>query len=121
MAQGKRTRRPSARKIFGKNITLEEISCLAARADRRALLFWRDVALHLGNALAGVVNLLNPRCIIIGGGVANAYPYLQSTVEQTIRARALRIPSGMVKIVKAKLGDDAGIIGARVLVEDGGY
>ncbi|HOW35765.1 MAG TPA: ROK family protein [Candidatus Omnitrophota bacterium] len=108
-----------ARIVFKDNdISLEEISRLASRKNRIALRFWKEVAVHLGNGLAGVVNLLNPRCIVIGGGISNAHQYLFKTIRETLLQRALRTPAGMVKIVKAKLGSDAGLIGAQVLVHD---
>lgn len=100
------------------NISLEEISRLAFYNNRTALRFWKEAAIHLGNGLAGVVNLLNPRCIVIGGGIANAHRYLFRIIRETLKKRALKIPTGMVKIVKAKLGSDAGLIGAQVLVHD---
>jgi glucokinase len=66
-----------------------------------------------------VINLLNPNMIVIGGGVANSYRFLYPTIRKTIDERAMKIPAQMVKVVKAKLKDDAGIIGALVLVQDG--
>lgn len=107
------------KKIFrNQNITLEEITNLARKGNKKAIRFWMEVAIHLGNGLSGVVNLLNPQCIIIGGGIANAHQYLLKTVHQTIRKRAMSIPAKTVKIRKAKLGTDAGIIGTQVLVKD---
>ena len=108
-----------ARKIFkNKNITLEEITDRANNGDRKAIRFWKEVGRHLGNGLTGVINLLNPRCIIIGGGIANAHKYLFKTISETLKKRAMKIPAKMVKIVNAKLGNDAGIIGTQVLVTD---
>ena len=108
-----------AKRIFkNNNISLEEITKKANNGDRRALRFWREAAVHLGNGLSGVVNLLNPECIIIGGGVANAYTFLRKTIDTTIKKRAMKVPAAMVKIVKAQLGRDAGIIGTQVLVKN---
>lgn len=107
-----------AEKIFKKKkIQLEEVTLLASRGNRKAVLFWKKVAVHIGNGLTGVVNLLNPQCIIIGGGIANAHKYLFETIRETIAQRAMKVPSETVKIVQAKLGVDAGMIGAQVLIE----
>lgn len=108
----------SAEKIFRKNISLEEITRLADRGHAKALRFWNMVGTHLGNSLVGLVNLLNPKKIIIGGGISNAHRHFLKTVHQTIRRRSMRIPARAVEVVKAKLGDDAGMIGAYVLVYD---
>jgi len=79
---------------------------------------WDEAAGHIGNALVGVVNLLNLRLIVIGGGVSNNYGFLGKRINATIKARAMRVQAGMVKVVRAKLRDDAGILGAQVLVKE---
>lgn len=101
-----------------KDIRLEDIFRLAGDGDQRAIQFWEEAAAHIGNALAGVINLLNPRLIIIGGGVSNNYKFMKKTIEQVVRQRAMKVPRDMVKIVRAQLGDEAGIIGAYVLVRE---
>lgn len=108
-----------ARKVFGnRDMTLEDVTRLAIRNNKKAVQFWKDTAVHIGNGLSGVVNLLNPDCIIIGGGIANAHRFLFKTIHETIKKRAMKIPARMVRILKAKLGSDAGIIGAQVLVKE---
>lgn len=109
-----------ARKVFrSDSISLEEITRLADRGNRQAVAFWREVAAHLGNGLVGAVNLLNPQRIIIGGGIANAHRYLFKTICETIKKRAMKIQAGNLKIVKAQLGVNAGIVGTQVLVTHG--
>lgn len=108
-----------ARVLMGRPITLEEMSALARRADPKALAFWKEVASHLGNALVGVVNLLNPQLIVVGGGVANNHRFLFKTAQEVVNRRAMPTQSAAVKIVHASLGDDAGIIGGQVLVQNG--
>ena len=110
-----------AKRIFGKeNITLEELSARANREkDKRAISLWREVGRKVGIALAGVVNVLNPERIIIGGGVANAGKYLFESVRATVRQRAMPTQRAVVKITPAKLADDAGLIGAMLLVKEG--
>lgn len=116
---GNRTLLAKARKIFkNKNIRLQDIFRLANRGDKKALWFWEETAVHIGNALVGVVNLLNPRLIIIGGGVANNYKFLRKTIQRIIKKRSMKVQGQMVKIARAQLGDDAGILGAHVLVRD---
>ncbi len=106
-----------ARKIFRNDaISLEEITRRADQGNRQAIYFWREAAVHLGNGLVSVVNLLNPQSIIIGGGIANAHRYLFKTICATIKKRAMKIPAKNLKIVKAKLGINAGIVGTQVLV-----
>jgi len=66
-----------------------------------------------------VVNLFNPDAIVIGGGVANAGKILFTRVRETIAKRAMNVQARRVKVFKAKLGSDAGLIGAAILVKQG--
>jgi glucokinase len=106
-----------AKKIFKRQISLEELSSLADHNNKKAVRIWKKVGSRLGVALVGVVNLLNPDCIVIGGGVANAGRILFDSVEETILSRAMIVQAKAVKVVKAKLGNDAGMIGASLLVK----
>lgn len=117
---GNRVLTAKAAKLFKlKNIRLEEVYVLAEKGNVRAVQFWQEAAMHIGNALVGLVNLLNPRLIIIGGGVSNNYKYLGQTISKIVSSRCMNVQAKMVKIVRSKLGDDAGIIGAHVLVKEG--
>ncbi len=108
-----------ARKNFKRPISLEELGILARKRNRRALEIWVSVGRHLGVALSGIVNLLNLDAVVIGGGVSNAGQMLFSAVRKTISERAMSIQAQHVKILKAKLGSDAGLIGAAILVKEG--
>jgi len=107
-----------ARKLFGSKITLEEVSKLAQGNNAKATKFWGEVGKKLGLALSGVVNLLNLDAIVIGGGVSCAGKVLFKSVKQTILMRAMNVQAKRVNIFKAKLGNDAGIIGAGYLVKE---
>ena len=98
---------------------LEELSRHAKRGVKSAIHVWQDVGEYLGFALSGVVNFLNPDCIVIGGGVAAAGSVLLNSVRKTVNARAMKPSKNIVRIVKARLGDDAGILGAALLVSQG--
>lgn len=108
-----------ARKLFKRNITLEKLSELAARHNKIALDVWRKTGGHLGFALAGVVNLLNLDAIVIGGGVAKAGPVLFDNITKALKAQAMSVQARHVKILKAKLGSEAGIIGTAIMVKEG--
>ncbi len=108
-----------ARKIFKRDISLEELSAKAGRRNKQALNIWLQVARRLGIALAGVVNLLNLDAVIIGGGVANAGPVLFNKLKETLKSQAMSVQAGHVKVFKAKLGSEAGLIGAAIIVKEG--
>lgn len=106
-----------AKRLFKRRISLEELSKLAKNKNKKALRIWSKVATQLGIALAGVVNLLNPDGIVIGGGVANAGKILFDEVKKLIRRRAMSVQARHLKVFKAKLGSDAGLIGAAIFVK----
>jgi glucokinase len=107
-----------ARRVFRRDISLEELSSLARRQNRQAQTIWLKVAGRLAVALVGAVNLLNPDCIVIGGGVANAGRILFDKVKKVISSQAMRVQARHVKVSKAKLGNNAGLIGAAILVNE---
>jgi len=108
----------AAEVLHEKGITLEDVCARAAQGDPLALKFWDETAVTIGNALTGIVNVLNPTRIVIGGGVANASRFMFKTIEKTIKQRSMHVQGAMVKIVKARLGHKAGVMGAAVLVMD---
>lgn len=107
-----------ARKLFGPKITLEKISVLARKNNSKAVFFWSQIGKKLGLALSGMVNLLNLDLIVIGGGVSCAGGVLFESIKKTIFFRAMPVQAKRVRIVKARLGVDAGIIGAGYLVKE---
>jgi glucokinase len=108
----------AARRLFGAGITLEKVSMLARAKNSKAVVFWDRVGKNLGLGLSGIVNLLNLDAIIIGGGVSCAGKVLFDSVKRTIRQRAMSQQAGRVRVVKARLGVDAGLIGAGYLVKE---
>jgi glucokinase len=108
-----------ARNLFGrKDIALTELSTLARKGNKKALGIFNDFAEKIGIALTGVVNLLNPRVIVIGGGLSFAGSFLFKKIKDTINKRAMPIQAKYVKIKKASLGKDSGLIGAALLVKE---
>lgn len=109
-----------AKAVFHRDVTLEELSSLARTKNKKAMAIWEEFARHLAVALAGVVNLLNPECVVIGGGIANAGEFLFGYVRRMLSERAMSVQSKGLKIKRAKLGSDAGLIGAAIMVREAG-
>lgn len=74
---------------------------------------------YLGGSLGGLVNLLAPDAIILGGGLSLALgePWL-NWVRQAAKEHILVFPKSGEVILPAALGDDAGIIGAALLAQE---
>ena len=77
----------------------------------------RHAARKLGGALAGVVNLLAPDVLVLGGGLVEAMPNLfLGEVRRAIEDKAMKMYSDDLKIVPARLGDAATAMGAAALI-----
>ncbi len=84
----------------------------ARQGDELARAVMHRAATLLGTAVSSLTNLLNPELIVIGGGVIKAGDLIFEPVRAEVARRAYRWSAGILRIVPAKLGDDAGIIGA---------
>ncbi len=72
----------------------------------------REAARHIGRAVAGVVHLLAPDMVVLGGGLVEAMPDLfVSEVGDAARHRLMPSFVESFEVVAAKLGDDAGVLG----------
>lgn len=99
-----------------KVLTPRLVAEAALKGDLFSQRVWSETGGHLGTALAGLVNILNPEKIVIGGGIAQSGSLLFGPIRNTIKKKAFPIASSSVKVVAARLGVDAGIIGSAALV-----
>ena len=71
---------------------------------------------YLGCGVASLVNILQPEVVCIGGGVSNAGEALLAPVREIVnREDYARNSLHRARVVRAQLGNDAGIIGAALL------
>ena len=98
-------------------ITPELMSLAARNGDRYAIRKWKEMGEHIAVALTGVVNLLNPELVVIGGGLAETGNLLFNPIRNMLKKRSMKIQGKTVKLIKAKLGNDAGVVGAGELVK----
>ncbi|MBC7633241.1 ROK family protein [Aeromicrobium sp.] len=75
----------------------------------------RLVGRHLGRGLAGTVNLLNPRVIVLGGYLRSLFPLVRRDVESELAVHALIAPRELVKVTLPGLGGDSVLQGAAEL------
>jgi predicted NBD/HSP70 family sugar kinase len=74
-----------------------------------------QVAQFLGRGLAGLVNLLNPQMIVIGGLLGEVFAASSDAVRRALDASALSAPAQQVELVLPRLGADAVLVGASEL------
>jgi predicted NBD/HSP70 family sugar kinase len=69
----------------------------------------------LGVGLALLVNLLNPRVVVLGGLFGRIHPLVAAAIEVELDRRALAAPRALLRVAAAELGEDAPLIGAAEL------
>lgn len=106
------------RELANPDITPYIVSEAAKQGDAVAIKIFEIMGEYIGIGLSSVINLLNPEKIIIGGGVADAGDILFQPIRETIKKRAMKISADSVEVVKAQLGNTAGVIGAGLLIEE---
>lgn len=84
--------------------------------DPRAAAVWQDAVEALATGLVTALTLLDPRTLIVGGGLAEAGDTLFVPLREAVRRRVTfqQLPT----IVPAALGDAAGCLGAGLLARD---
>ncbi|WP_079175040.1 ROK family protein [Streptomyces malaysiense] len=102
----------------GGNPDADAADCARAVAagDPGARRVWQEAVDALADGLVTALTLLDPRTLIIGGGLAEAGEVLFQPLRDAVRRRVTfqKLPS----IVPAALGDTAGCLGAGLLARD---
>lgn len=112
----------------GSELTAQAIADAAAQGDSDARFIYEETGQSLGLCIAGLVNILNLPLYVIGGGVADSWelfsPALFEELERRSyvysltapgRAASKGMPGGGTRILPAKLGPEAGLLGACIL------
>ncbi len=92
-----------------------DIYMLAESGDHAALETWNEFGRHLSVAMSWAVNIIDPDIVILGGSIANAFKYFGAEMEKHFRAHVCPSAAGKTKVVLARLGANAGFVGAAAL------
>ena len=96
--------------MYGGNLAAFQIIEQMRRGDTSATQSFERYQNRLGRALAQVVNLLDPDCIVLGGGMSNVdeiYTNIQSEILRYTFSKTVRTP-----VRRALHGDSSGVRGA---------
>ena len=99
-------------------ITAENVVDLAKVGDKIAQDVLNEVSFHLGFALANIANTLNPHKLIIGGGVSKAGNMLLKPLKDYVQKFSFPPVAASTELALAKLGNNAGVIGAAWMVKN---
>ncbi|MBD1838935.1 ROK family protein [Coleofasciculus sp. FACHB-64] len=93
----------------------EELGKLASTGDRQALEFWQSYGRDLGVGLSSLIYVLTPEAIVIGGGVSASAEFFFPAAQAEIERRVLKSSREGLHLIKAELGNQAGMVGAAKL------
>jgi glucokinase len=85
------------------------------RGDELARRAFDEIGRFLGLACANIINLIDPEAIVFGGGVMASADLFLPSLKKTIEEKVVKT-SSKTKILKSKLGLEAGAIGAALLI-----
>lgn len=97
--------------------TGKALAAALASGDERAAEIAKQIGAALGIDIGNIINILDPACIVLGGGMANLWSYLEPASREAIKRGVVSPASRETPIRLAMFGDWAGAVGAAVLTE----
>lgn len=96
--------------------TPKDVVTLARGGSIPALQLVRQAGRDIGEVLAAAVNMINPSVIVIGGSLSEVGEHLIAGVREVVYRRSLPLATQHLRIVQSHTGEQAGVIGAAVMV-----
>lgn len=94
------------------NLNGKQIFAWAKTGDEIARAAIADLIANLADGITNIVAVLNPQMIILGGGIMAQETYLKPLIDEALKIRLLPSIYEHTQISFAKLGNDAGMLGA---------
>ncbi len=94
---------------------VESVRIDAEAGSTSALAAFAETGRWLGIGIAGLINIMDPRLVLLGGRLAPAYHLVRSSLEAELDRRVLRATRHLVRVIPASLGPDAPLLGAAEL------
>ena len=102
--------------LAGMKPSVHDIENAALAGDPLALQVIREAAKHLGTAIAGLLNLMNPAVVVLGGDLARLGELVLAPLRERVRSRTLVSSVAAAEILVSKLGPRSVAVGAATLV-----
>jgi glucokinase len=98
--------------LDSEGITAKDVEDAAKAGDELSVRLFDTAGRALGRAVGGLINLLAPEVVVIGGGLINAGDLLFVPMREAMPEIAFRYPLSRCRVTEAALGTDAGLVGA---------
>lgn len=94
----------------------EELREKARKGDKNSIKIFLEMGYWLGIGLSNIANILDPDIIVVGGGISQAGDLILKSARKEMKKRIFSpLTKKNIKVIKAKLGQDAGAVGAASL------
>jgi glucokinase len=100
---------------LGRPVTIRELAAAAASGDQRCRQALEVAAGQVARALAGALVLLNPDCVVIGGGVSHCLPLVRAAFDRELELHAPPFARQHLTVALSNFPGDAGVLGAALL------
>lgn len=105
-----------AERLWGEGATAELLVGRAGEGDEEAVEALNGIGHLLGAAVGSFVNLFAPQKVILGGGFGlAAFDWLAPSTLEVARRELVQPDALSFELVRAELGEDAGVVGAGLL------
>jgi len=101
-----------SRRSAGAYETTAQLLSAVRSSDSKASSIWLESVRALAAAVAGLVNVLDPELVLIGGGIAEAGEELFGPLRETLDKFEWQPGGARVRVMKTALGPNAGAAGA---------
>lgn len=97
-------------------INIKVICEAANKGDKISISILDEVGRYIGIAISNIVNILNPKQVVIVGDLMEAQDIVIRSIKSTVKNLALELPARNIKILPSRLGKDAATIGGITLI-----
>jgi glucokinase-like ROK family protein len=106
----------SLNKTADDNIQMQDIINAANNDDVLSIELIAKVGEKLGRGIALLINIYNPELVILGGALASTGEHLHLPIKSALNKFSLSLVNSDTQLKLSKLGEEAGVMGACLLV-----
>ena len=100
------------------DIEMDDIIFAANNDDVLAIELIGKIGSNIGRGIALLINIFNPELVILGGSLASTEEFIRLPIKSAINKYSLNLVNNDTQLKMSKLGEQAGIIGACLLVRN---
>lgn len=101
-----------SKSLYGQDATIQMLFEMYQKEDEKAVEVIKLWVEYFSNAIASLMQTIDPDIFVVGGGVISNNQWLLEEVNESVKHKVFEHLRDKIKIVMSKFGPDGGIIGA---------